>query len=208
MKGLVERNVKADLALWIISYAATAPDLNSGNDKLEQDQKAVIAFAHAHGFATAEVQVQPTNVTDAFANAYGNSRPDPAQRFIVKGGTQIRSANVDAVRKAAQDTGDLVKQGVALGENYPQAPQYSFTKLNDIRPAMLAEATRSGRAVAEQFAADSRSRLGPIRRANQGVFEVTGRDTNSGSDRGSNDDQGSIDKKVRLVTTVDYYLLD
>jgi hypothetical protein len=208
VKGLVERNVKADLALWIISYTATAPDLNSGNDKLEQDHKAVVAFAQVHGFAAAEVQVQPTTVTDAFANAYGNRRPDPAQRFVVKGGIQIRSTNVDAVRKAAQDTGDLVKQGVALGENYPQAPQYSFTRLNDIRPAMLAEATRSARAVAEQFAADSRSRLGPIRRANQGVFEVTGRDASSGGDRGGNDDQGSIDKKVRLVTTVDYHLID
>lgn len=165
VKGLVERNVKTDLALWTISYTATAPDLNSGNDKLEQDQRAVLAFAKAHGFGTDEIQVQPTTVTDAFANAYSNNRPDPAQRFVVKGGIQIRSINVDAVRKAAQDTGDLVKQGVALGENYPQAPQYSFTKLNDIRPAMLAEATRSARAVAEQFAADSRSRLGPIRRA-------------------------------------------
>ena len=207
VKGLVERNVKADLALWTISYTATAADMNSVNDKLEQDQKTVLAFAQAQGFAAEEILVQPTTVTDAFANAYNSNRPDPAQRFIVKGGIQIRSTNVDAVRKASQGTGDLVKQGVALGENYPQAPQYAFAKLNGIRPAMLAEATRSARAVAEQFAADSRSRLGPIRRANQGVFEVTSRDA-AGGDRAGNDDQGSIDKKVRLVTTVDYYLID
>jgi hypothetical protein len=208
VKGLVERDVKADLALWTISYTAAGPDLNSANDKLEQDQTVVLAFAQSHGFLTDEIAVQPTTVTDAFANpSYQNNRPDPAQRFIVKGGIQIRSAKVDQVRKASQDTGDLVKRGVALGENYPQAPQYFFTRLNDIRPPMLAEAARSARAVAEQFAADSHSQLGAIRRANQGVFEITSRNA-AGGDQAGNDDQGSIDKKVRLVTTVDYYLLD
>jgi uncharacterized protein len=207
VKGLVERDVKADLALWTIGYTAAGPDLNSANDKLEQDQAAVLAFAQSHGFPTDEIAVQPTTVSDSFANPFQNNRPDPAQRFIVKGGIQIRSTRVDEVRKASEDTGNLVKHGVALGENYPQAPQYFFTRLNDIRPPMLAEATRSARAVAEQFAADSRSRLGPIRRANQGVFEITSRDA-AGGDRTGTDDQGSIDKKVRLVTTVDYYLID
>jgi hypothetical protein len=207
VKGLVERNVKADLALWTISYTAAGADLPSANTKLQQDQAAVLAFAQSHGFSPADLAVQPTTVSDAFANPYQNNRPDPAQRFIIKGGLQIRAINVDEVRRASQDTGELVKQGVALGENYPQAPQYFFTKLNEIRPPMLAEATRSARSVAGQFAADSHSRLGPIRRANQGVFEITSRDA-AGGDRSGNDDQGSIDKKVRLVTTVDYYLID
>jgi hypothetical protein len=205
VKGLVERDVKADLALWTVSYSSAGPDLTSANNKLEQDQTVVLAFAARHGFSSDEIAVQPTTVSDAFANQYQSNRPDPAQRFVIKGAIQIRSVKVDQVRKASQDTGDLVKQGVALGENYPQAPQYFFTKLNDIRPPMLAEATRSARAVAEQFAADSRSHLGPIRRANQGVFEITSRDA-AGGERGGNDDQSSIEKKVRLVTTVDYYL--
>ena len=93
-----------------------------------------------------------------------------------------------------------------LGEKYPQAAQYFFTKLNDIRPAMLAEATRSARAVAEQFALDSHSQLGPIHRANQGVFEIMGRDT--AGDDALADDQASIEKKVRLGSTVDYYLIN
>lgn len=206
VKGLVERNVRADLALWSISYTAAGADLNAANDKLIQDQKTVIAFAQAHGFAPGEIAVQPTTVTDTYANAAQNSRPDADQRYVVKGGLQIRSIKVDRVSQASQDTGDLIKQGVALGENYPQAPQYVFTRLNDIRPAMLAAATLSARGVATQFAADSHSRLGPIRRANQGVFQITGRDASGDNTNG--DDQSSIDKKVRLVSTVDYYLID
>jgi uncharacterized protein len=206
VKGLVERDVKADLALWTISYTASGPDLNSTNAQLQQDQKIVLAFAQAHGFEPSELQIQPTTVTDSFANPYQGNRPDPNQRFIVKGGIQIRSLKVAKIEQASQDGGDLIRQGVALGENYPQAPQYFFTKLNDIRPSMLADATRSARAVAEQFAADSHSHLGPIRRANQGVFQITSRDASG--DQAQGDEQSSIAKKVRLVSTVDYYLLD
>jgi uncharacterized protein len=206
VKGLVEREVTADLALWTISYTASGPDLNSTNAQLQQDQKIVLAFAQAHGFDPSELQIQPTTVTDSFANPYQGNRPDPNQRFIVKGGIQIRSVKVAKIEWASQDSGDLIRQGVALGENYPQAPQYFFTKLNDIRPAMLADATRSARAVAEQFAADSHSRLGPIRRANQGVFQITSRDASG--DQAQGDEQSSVAKKVRLVSTVDYYLLD
>jgi hypothetical protein len=206
VKGLVERDVTADLALWTISYTASGANLNSTNTQLQQDQKIVAAFAQAHGFDPSEIEIQPATVTDAFADAYQGNRPDPSQRYVVKGGMRIRSAKVAKVEQASQDTGDLIKQGVALGENYPQAPQYFFTKLNEIRPSMLADATRSARAVAEQFAADSHSRLGPIRRANQGVFQITGRDASG--DQAQGDEQSSVAKKVRLVSTVDYYLLD
>jgi hypothetical protein len=207
VKGLVERDVRADLALWTISYSAAGPDLNTASAKLAQDGRIVVDFARAHGFTADEIELQPTVVNDTWANPYQTSHPAAGQRFIVKGGVRIRSAKVDAVRKASEDSGALVNAGVALGENYPQAPQFFFTHLNDIRPTMLAQATLSARRVAEQFAKDSHSRLGPIRRANQGVFQITGRDSSGESGAGAGD-QGSIEKKVRLVTTVDYYLID
>jgi hypothetical protein len=206
VKGLVERDVKADLAQWTISYTAAGPDLNRANAASEEDVKLVMDFATAHGFMADEVEVQPAAVTDSFGSQYQNRQPDSTHRFIIKSGVRIRSSRVNKVSQASQDTGELVKRGVVLGESYPQAPQYFFTRLNDIRPAMLAEATRSARSVAEQFALDSRSRLGPIRRANQGVFEVTSRDASG--DQNQNDEQNSIDKKVRLVSTVDYYLIN
>jgi hypothetical protein len=206
VKGLVERNVKADLGVWTISYTATAGQLADANAASQQDQAIVTAFAQAHGFLAGEIEIQPTTVTDTLANQFDNRPRDPAQRYIIKGGIKIRSTKVDRISEASQATGDLVKQGVVLGENYPQAPQYFYTKLNSIRPEMLADATRSARSVAEQFAEDSHSRLGPIRRASQGVFQITGRDASSDS-AANMDDQASIDKKVRLVSTIDYYLI-
>jgi len=205
VKGLAEREVKSDLGTWTISYTATAAGVAEANAAIEEDQKVVSAFATAHSFAASEVEVQPTTVTDTFANQSEGRTPNPAQRYLIKGGIKLRTSKVDQILAASQDSGDLVKQGVVLGENYPQAPQYFFTKLNDIRPAMLADATRSARAVAEQFASDSNSQLGLLRRASQGVFEISGRD--SSGDSAAGDEQGSLEKKVRIVSTIDYYLI-
>jgi hypothetical protein len=205
VKGHAEREVKADLGTWMISYTATVAGVTSANAAIEQDQKVVSAFAIAHGFAAAEIEVQPTTVSHTFANQSEARTPNPSQRYLIKGGIKLRSGKVDQILAASQDSGNLVQQGVVLGENYPQAPQYFFTKLNDIRPAMLADATRSARAVAAQFAADSASGLGPIRRASQGVFEISGRD--SSGDSAAGDEQGSLEKKVRIVSTIDYYLV-
>ena len=206
VKGLVERDVSADLAVWTISYTASGPDLNQAGAALERERQIVAAFAQRDGFAPDEIEQQPTTVTDTFTSQFGNRPPDASQRYVIKGGIRIRSTKVKAVKAASEDTIALVNQGVVLGENYAQAPQYFFTKLNDVRPAMLVQATRSARTVAEQFAADSHSRLGPIRRANQGVFVITGRD--SSDDNASGGDASSIEKKVRLVSTIDYYLIN
>ncbi len=207
VKGLVERDVRADLALWTISYSAVGPDLATASRELAQETRIAADFARAHGFSAGEIEMLPTTVNDTWAIQYPTAHPAADQRFIVKGGVRIRTTKVDALRTASEDSSALVNAGVALVDNYPQAPQYFFTHLNDIRPTMLAQATLSARRVAEQFAGDSHSRLGPIRRANQGVFQITGRDS-SGEGDGGAADQGSIEKKVRLVTTVEYYLID
>ncbi len=208
VKGLAQRDVIADLGVWTISYSSSGADLNQAGGAANHDRAIVSQFAQTHGFTTDEFEFQPSTVTDTFTNQGDQrERPNPNQRFIIKGSVRIRSSKVDKIRAASQDTAVLVNQGVVLGENYPQAPVYFFTKLNDIRPAMLADATRSARSVADQFAADSHSQLGQIRRANQGVFEIRARDS-SGDGEQRGDEGSSIEKQVRLVSTVDYYLLD
>ncbi len=128
---------------------------------------------------------------------------------MVTAGFEIRTSRVDAVRAASQLTGELIRQGVVLDGRASRSggvnPAYLFTHVSDIRPAMLAQATRSARSLAQQFAADSNSRLGPIRRASEGVFEVLSRD---GETANPAEERGSIEKKLRLVSTVEYYLVE
>ena len=209
-RGLVERSVRADTAVWTISYSATNNDVIKANAEVNHDAHLAVAFARQHGFGDAEIQPVPAVVNDTsqYPRA-GESHRENGGRYIVKAGIRIRSSNVDRVQQASQLTGELIQQGIVLTlEGEADAnPAYYFRGLDAIRPAMLAEATKSARAVAQQFASDSGSRLGQIRRANQGVFEIQPRDASAGG-QDSYLEPRSIDKTVRLVTTIDYYLQD
>ncbi|HVN63324.1 MAG TPA: SIMPL domain-containing protein [Candidatus Binataceae bacterium] len=215
VRGLVERDVKADLAVWILGVSATGDDVSKANQEVDRANQIVADFVKARGFTSEEVEPLATKITDMLANPYRSSQSGP--RYIIRAGLKVRSSRVDLVRQASQMTGDLIKRGIVLGSGSGSGdndvnPSYIYTKLDSIRPAMLADATKSARAVAEQFARDSNSSLGPIRHANQCVFQITSRDDQSstGSEGGWSDtakEQASIDKKVRLVSTVEYYLV-
>ncbi|HUY17589.1 MAG TPA: SIMPL domain-containing protein [Candidatus Binataceae bacterium] len=209
-RGLVEKNVRADIAVWTISYSATNNDVTRANAEVNHDTQLAIAFARQHGFSDSEIQPIPAVVKDTSQNlSMGSPRTESSGRYAVRAGIRIRSTNVDRVQQASQLTGALIEQGIVLSlEGDSDAnPAYYFRGLDAIRPAMLAEATRSARAVAQQFAIDSGSRLGQIRRANQGVFEILPRDASAGG-QSSWLEPRSIDKTVRLVTTIEYYLQD
>jgi hypothetical protein len=207
VRGLVTRAVRADIAVWDISYTATNDDVTRANAEIDRDAKIVIAFAKTHGFGEKDLQVLATRVTDQ--SQFGGNQAHATGRYLVKGGIEIRSKDVDRVQRTSQLTGELIQQGVVLNldsDNGAANPAYYFTQLDAIRPSMLAEATRSARAVAQQFALDSASRLGPIRRANQGAFEILPRDSSGSQDAFL--EPRSINKTIRLVSTIDYYLED
>ena len=135
------------------------------------------------------------------AQRYGNDAR-PRERFILTQTLVARTERVDAVAALAGRVGELVGAGVVLGHEGPeQGPQYLFTGLNAIKPPMLAEATAAARDAAAQFASDSGSRLAGLRRANQGVFVIQPRDA-----VGFVRETAQIDKTVRVVATLHYYL--
>lgn len=211
VKGLATQDVKANLGVWEIDYQEVGNDLSTLSDQLTKDQTTTMDFLLKNGFKTDEISLRPTKVTDQLANAYNQPNTQTqSNRYIIAGGIRVRSANVDLIQKASQNTGDLIKQGVPLSFNSSDYssdlstnPSYFYTQLDNIRPEMLASATQSAKLVAVQFANDSNSHLGMIRRANQGVFELRARDS-SGNNPGN--EASAINKTVRLVTTIDYYL--
>jgi hypothetical protein len=205
VKGVAERVVRADLALWPIQLAASDDVLTRAQAQLDQNVSRVVRFLQANGIDTTEVELQGLRVTDAYANPY-QPQGRPGNRYVVRQTVLVRSADPDRVRAASQKVGELVGVGVVLssGEEYgPGGPTYLFKRLNDLKPTMIAEATAEARKAAEQFAKDSRSRLAGIRRANQGVFVILPRDEAPGITEPS-----QIVKTVRVVTTVEYRLRD
>lgn len=192
VRGLAERDVTADLATWTLTYSATAPDMTSAQASVDRDTASIRAFFTRLGFP--EDAVEPTGANVSSYTANGTTYYTVRQRMT------LRTNDIERAQRAVREQADLVRRGVQLEEGSAMA--YTFTKLNDIKPAMVAEATRDARAAAEQFAKDSGADVGGIRQATQGYFEIYARDGDAGG-------WGVADtpyKKVRVVTTVDFYL--
>ncbi len=211
VKGLVERKVKSDLAIWTLSYKEAGDDLSLVYAKTEADKKAVLQFLDQQGIQSSEIELGVVRVVDTQANEYGGSNRAP-HRYIVEQQVTVRTSRVDQVAAAAQKTMQLLQKGIVLNSTPGQGLIYKFTGLNSIKPDMITEATRNARSAADRFASDSGSKVGSIRQANQGVFSILAADHGSdtsepGESAGGNSTaDSSLMKTVRVVTTVQYYL--
>jgi hypothetical protein len=205
VKGVAERDVIADLAIWPIRLAVGDNDLSAANAALQRQVRQVKEFLAEQGLDSSQVTLQEFVVNDAQAEQYG----DPgrrANRFVIRQTLVVRSSEPDKVALAAQRVERLVAAGVAFtsGAEYGGGgPTFVFTQLNALKPEMIAESTARAREGAEQFARDSKSTLGGIRRASQGLFEILPRDPAPGISEGS-----QVAKRVRVVSTVEYVLED
>lgn len=200
VKGVAEREVNADLALWPIRFVATGASLNEAQERARSSRDAIMAFLRLQAIDQDAVELQRLDVTDTRANPYQPSNGE--QKFIISQTLMVRSTDIDRIRQAAQGVSELVDSGVVLSSDYgPSGPTYVFNGLNDIKPEMIAEATASAREAADQFAQDAKAELGGLRRANQGVFQILARDQAPGIM-----EQQQPVKTVRVVSTVEYYL--
>jgi hypothetical protein len=194
VKGLAEKIVKADEADWQISFSYANDSLANVYKKIAQAQTTLKDFLHKKGFADNEIEVKPVSITDNQSTGY--TQNTKAKRYNGNESIIVQSNNVDLVKTTIQNIGDLVKRGVIINNT---SVQYHFTKLNAIKPDMLTQATNNAEQAAKIFAKISRSKLGGIKRASQGLFTIQ-------SARGNSYDTSSIMKKVRVVTTVEYFL--
>ena len=193
VRGLAEKDVMADLATWTIAYSSSAEDMASAQAGVDRDTSAIKAFFKALGFPDDALQPTGVNVTSYSQDGYVT--------FTVRQRMTLRTTDIARAQRAVRQQFDLVRRGVLLEEGSGMA--YTFTKLNDIKPAMIAAATKDARRSAEQFARDSDTTVGGIKQATQGYFEITGRDGDEGGGWGVAD---TPYKRVRVVTTIDFYL--
>jgi hypothetical protein len=197
VKGLSEREVPANIAIWPIKFSETGNDVSQLYAAIQQKNTIVVEFLKQNGFAGSDISIAAPAIVDRQAQGY----PDPNRikfRYAANSTITVYSDRVDTVRSAMSKLVDLGKQGIAIaGQDYQAKTQFLYTKLNDIKPAMIEEATKNARQVADKFAKDSASRLGKIKKARQGQFSIQDRDSNT-----------PYIKKVRVVSTLEYYLSD
>jgi len=195
VKGLAEREVQANLAIWPITYTVSASELDALRSRMERADEAVIAFLKLNGFSDDEIKRTPPRVNDRWLNSYDNQRP--AERYTTERTLTLRTNRIVATRQAMDQSAELLSQGVPLSPNWGSTSQFLFTDLEQIKPEMIAEATADARRAASQFAEDSGSTVGAIRSARQGFFTINERDPTSPEI-----------KLVRVVTTIEYFLTD
>lgn len=199
VKGLAEQDVEANLAIWEIKFVATNNDLIKAKNDLEKQTDAIITFLHDNGFNDNEIEMGGTETNDLMANPYrGNDAV--TSRFILTRTMTLRSNQVHNVAETYTKTGDLISTGVVFENRYDSPVSYIFTNLNEIKPQMLEMATKNARQAALEFAKSSDSKVGKIHSANQGVFSILPRDNSNAVE------SQQINKKVRVVATVEYFL--
>jgi hypothetical protein len=202
VKGLSEREVKADLALWGLRFVATGNELRETQAEIKLNADTVMRFLKSHGFNEDDIERQAPQVTDRLAQNWSSGQVE--SRFIIAQQIVLRSTDIDRVVKANSESSALVDQGVVLSNEYgPVRPSYLFTGIAALKPEMIEEATKRAREAAETFAADSGSALGGIRRAWQGQFEILPRDATPGTQEAE-----QVVKTVRVVSTIEYLLVD
>ena len=194
VKGLAEMEVPANKVTWPLVYKEVGNDLVSLYDKIKSTNQTITNFLKGKGISEEEISINAPEIIDMQAERY-NSNPVPF-RYNVTTVITVTSDKVGLVRNLISEQGELLKQGVAItGGDYRYNVEYDFTGLNAIKPQMIEEATKNAREAAEKFAKDSDSKLGKIKRANQGQFSIGNRDANT-----------PYIKHVRVVTTIDYSL--
>jgi hypothetical protein len=197
VKGLSEREVTANVAIWPIKFTETDNDLNNLYSVVENNTLLVVEFLKKNGFGNDEISIAAPAIIDRQAQGYMDSTKIKF-RYAASSTITVYSNKVDLVRETMKRLVELGKQGIAIaGQDYEKKTEFLFTRLNDIKPEMVEEATKKAREVAEKFAKDSNSGLGKIKTARQGQFSITDRDSNT-----------PYIKKVRVVSTLEYYLTD
>lgn len=194
VKGLAEMEVPANKVTWPLVYKEVGNDLGNLYDKIKATNQTIVDFLKSKGISENEISINAPEIIDMQAERYNNNHVP--YRYNVTTVITVTSDKVELVRSLISEQGELLKQGVAItGGDYRYNVEYDFTGLNAIKPQMIEEATKNAREAAEKFAKDSDSKLGKIKRANQGQFSIGNRDANT-----------PYIKHVRVVTTIDYSL--
>lgn len=207
VKGLVEKEVKADQAVWILRFRRAGEDLRDVDMKIRSDRDAAVAFLKDQGFKDEDISRQPTRTIDKLAREYGQNQTNDRLRYVVTSSLQVTAKNIDLVTKALGATEELLKSGVLLDGQQGEGaanPRYVITAFNALRPQLLAEATKNARLTARQFASDSGAQVGNIRSANQGSIQIFGSDGNDES--GFYSPTSTPLKKIRVVSTFEFEL--
>ena len=196
VRGLSEREVKANKVTWPIVSKEVGNDLPTIYASIERKNAAILKFLKNNGISDNEISVNAPSVLDLQADRYSNT--NIPYRYNVTNVVVVTSSQIDKVNELIERQTELLKEGIAIvAGDYQYQTRYEYTDLNSIKPEMIADATKNAREAANKFAEDSQSKLGKIKSATQGQFSIEDRDQYT-----------PYIKQVRVVSTIVFFLKD
>ena len=193
VKGLCEREVKADKVIWPLVYKVMGNDLSAVIAETESNNASIVEFLKSGGIDASCITVATPQISDKFASEYGNN--DRVFRYLMTSIVTVCTSDIESVLALQSRQDELLKKGITISTDWENKTQFKFEGLNDIKPEMIEEATANAKEAARKLAEDSGSKVGKIKNAVQGTFSIEDRDSNTPSI-----------KKVRVVTYVCYYI--
>jgi hypothetical protein len=192
VRGLAERTVKSNEGVISITFSESGDDPAAMAKRFLKNEKDFLAYLQTNDFALEEIEIRPQNLNDQ--RSYGGKNMAPfalSQTFVIK------TSKLDSIDNFKVKASELSQNGFLPSSTNIR---YYFTALNEIKPEMLKLATQNARQAADSFANDSGASVGGIKSASQGLFTIV--------TPFSEYDDGSLMKKVRVVTSVNFQLLD
>jgi hypothetical protein len=200
VKGCAERLIGSDVIVWRATFSTRSETMADAYKRLKEDLSVVLDYLQNKGVPEETVTASSISTRTSYARDEHGRQTDTITGYRLSQSVRVRSMDIEKITQISRECTDLIAQGVEIDS---ATPQYFYTKLGELKIEMLGEAARDARQRTEQLARDSGSRVGALRSASQGVFQITPADSTEVSNYGISD-TSSISKKIRAVISVKY----
>ncbi len=200
VKGTAQKEIRSDIAVWTGRFTARDTDLVQAYSRLESDLGKVLDFLSRSGIPRGEIDVSAVTTMIQYRKTSQGYDTNEIEQYVLEQTVTVRSKETDLVGTLSRESTTLISDGV---EFFSFSPEYYYSGIEDMKIQLLGEATQNARQRAEQLAVNSGGKVGPLRAASQGVFQITPLYSTDVEDWGRYDTT-TIEKAVKAVVTIQY----
>lgn len=198
--GSAEKKIVSDYIVWRSEFSRRDTQMTMAFQKLQEDLQAVNAYLLSKGIGEDEILAAQIETRVLYVKDSSGSDTNVVEGYLLRQMIEVRSADVVKVAAISRESTELINQGI---EFISHSPEYFYRKLSELKLEMLSQATKDAKQRAEQIAVSAGNKIGVIRAARMGVFQITPVNSYEVSDWGMND-TSSYEKKANAVIRVDF----
>jgi hypothetical protein len=202
--GAADTNFVSDLSVWSGTFSRTSFNMQEAYDALKKDEVLVMDYMQQQGLSKNEIRTSSIQTEKLFDNTfdeYGRQTGSKFNGYKLSESVTLESTDLLKIDKISRDITQLIQQGVELTSS---SPNYYFTRLGDLKVDLLAKASSDGRKRAETIAKHSASKLGDLKKASMGVFQITGQNENEDYSYGGAFNTSSINKTGTITVKMEF----